>query len=57
MFDLWVQIKRGVKDNTFQNYQYMYNQFVYDNFGKLRVTTLKRSDVRRFITYLLSKDT
>lgn len=39
MFDLWVQIKRGVKDNTFQNYQYMYNQFVYDNFGKLRVTT------------------
>lgn len=55
MFDLWVQIKRGVKDNTFQNYQYMYNQFVYDNFGKLRVTTLKRSDVRRFYNLLVEQ--
>lgn len=55
MFDLWVQIKRGVKDNTFQNYQYMYKQFVYDDFGKLRVTTLKRSDVRRFYNLLVEQ--
>ena len=27
MFDLWCQIKRGLKDNTFENYKYMYNLF------------------------------
>ena len=34
LFDLWKQIKRGLKDNTFQNYQYMYNMFVRPEFGK-----------------------
>ena len=27
LFDLWKVIKRGLKDNTFQNYLYMYNNF------------------------------
>ena len=25
LYNLWVQLKRGLKDNTFKNYQYMYN--------------------------------
>lgn len=52
LFDLWKQIKRGLKDNTFQNYQYMYNMFVRPEFGKKRITTLKKSDVKRFYNYL-----
>lgn len=52
VFDLWVELKKGIKDNTFQNYQYMYNQFVYPDFGKSRVLNLKRSDVRRFYNLL-----
>ena len=48
IFDLWVQIKRGLKENTFQNYIYMYEQFVRDDFGKVKITKLKRSDIRRF---------
>ncbi len=52
MFDLWLQIKRGLKDNTLQNYQYMYNTFVYPQFGKNRISTLKKSDVKRFYNYL-----
>lgn len=35
LFELWKQLKRGLKDNTFQNYCYMYTKFVYDNIGKL----------------------
>ena len=27
MFELWKQLKRGLKDNTFQNYVYMYTQY------------------------------
>ena len=52
LFDLWKQIKRGLKDNTFQNYQYMYNMFVQPEFGKKRVSTIKKTDVKRFYNYL-----
>ena len=48
----WEQIKRGLKDNTFQNYRYMYKQFVEPEFGKSKITDLKRSDVRAFYNFL-----
>ena len=53
MFDLWCQIKRGLKNNTFENYKYMYNTFVRATFGKLRISTLKKSDVKRFYNRLV----
>ena len=52
MFDLWCQLKRGLKNNTFENYKYMYNTFVRPNFGKQRITALKKSDVKRFYNHL-----
>lgn len=48
----WEQLKKGLKDNTFQNYKYMYKQFVEPDFGNTRITELKRTDVRAFYTYL-----
>lgn len=52
MFDLWCQIKRGLKNNTFENYKYMYNLFVRPNFGKNRISKLKKTDVKRFYNQL-----
>lgn len=52
IYDMWIGLKKGLKDNTFQNYQYMYNQFVYPDFGQLKVAKMKRSDVRRFYNML-----
>ena len=52
MFDLWCQIKRGLKNNTLENYKYMYNLFVRPNFGKRRISTLKKSDVKQFYNQL-----
>lgn len=49
----WVNLKKGLKDNTFQNYQYMYRQFVEEDFGKIKVVDLKRTDVRAFYNSLL----
>lgn len=48
----WVQLKKGLKANTFQNYQYMYKQFVQADFGETHIIDLKRSDVRAFYNYL-----
>lgn len=52
LFDLWCQLKRGLKSNTFENYKYMYNTFVRPEFGKLRISNLKKSDVKRFYNRL-----
>lgn len=52
MFEMWCQLKRGLKNNTFENYKYMYNTFVRPNFGKSRISTLKKSDVKRFYNQL-----
>lgn len=52
VFELWCDLKRGPKDNTFQNYKYMYNMFVRPSFGKLRIASVKKSDVKRFYNTL-----
>ena len=52
LYDLWVQLKRGLKDNTFQNYKYMYTQFVQGDFGKMKIAEIKRTDVRAFYNML-----
>lgn len=48
MFDQWCELKRGIKDNTLQNYKYMYNMFVRPRFGKIKLVQVKKSDVKRF---------
>ena len=55
IFELWCDLKRGLKDNTFQNYKYMYRQFVEPDFGKRRVSTLKKTDVKRFYNLLVDE--
>ena len=52
IFEIWKKIKRGLKDNTFKNYIYMYQQFVEPTFGKLKLNKLKRTDVRGFYNKL-----
>ena len=55
LFDLWCQVKRGLKDNTFQNYKYMYNLFVRPRFGKLKIALIKKTDVKWFYNYLVDE--
>lgn len=55
LYKLWIQLKRGLKDNTLQNYKYMYTQFVESNFGNTKIVDLKRTDVRAFYNLLLDE--
>lgn len=55
VFELWCNMKRGLKDNTYQNYCYMYNMFVRGNLGCLRVQTLRKSDIKRFYNLLVDE--
>ena len=53
MYYRWKQIKKGLKENTFRNYQYTYEQFVEKGFGKIKLSELRRSDVRAFYNHLV----
>lgn len=52
MFDLWCQLKRGIKDSTLQNYVFMYETYVRPTFGQKRLVRVKKSDVRAFYNRL-----
>ena len=53
MYNMWVQIKRGLKDNTFKNYQYMYRTFVEPTFGLNKLNMTTKTDVRKFYIQLV----
>ena len=54
VFDIWKDIKLGIKENTRQSYIYTYDFFIRPVLGKCRITEIKRSDIRRFYNSFLS---
>ena len=52
MFELWCDLKRGLKDNTFQNYKYIYNMFVRPQIGRMKISAIKKLDIKRFYNTL-----
>ncbi len=53
--ELWANMKRGLKNNTFENYKYMYNTFVRPVIGSKRISTLKKSDIKKYYNYLVDE--
>ena len=51
-YELWKELKRGIKDSTYKNYIYMYEMFVKPTFGQKKVTKVLKSDVKRFYNTL-----
>ena len=52
LYNRWRELKKGLKDNTLQNYIYLYEMFVEPDFGKTRIADLRRTDVRAFYNSL-----
>ena len=52
MFDMWRELKRGLKDHTISNYLYMYDTYVRASFGRRLISQLRKSDVKRFYNLL-----
>lgn len=48
LYKKWKKLKRGIKENTFNNYVYMFEQYVQPEFGKMKIVKVKRTDVRSF---------
>lgn len=55
LFKKWKTLKKGLKDNTFQNYQYLYELFISESIGEITINNLKKSDIRLFYNHLADK--
>lgn len=54
LFDQWTELKKGLRDNTSQNYIYMYNLMVRGTkLGRTRASTVKKSDILAFYNNLV----
>lgn len=53
VYDRWTDLKRGLKDNTFQNYRYLYTTYVAPKFGKKKLSEIVKSDVKQFYNTLV----
>lgn len=52
IYAVWLQLKKSLKDNVFQNYVYLYEHWCRDTIGNIRINELKRSDIRSFYNTL-----
>ena len=52
MYQAWKNDKKGLRSSTRGNYSYMYDQYVKDGFGKIKLKEVRKSDVRRFYNEL-----
>ena len=48
LFELWRKNKVGLKEHTFANYVYMYNRFVRDEIGMMKLKDIRKSDIRSY---------
>lgn len=55
IYALWLNVKRGLKDNTLQNYKYYYEQYVKDYIGRYPLRHIKKSDIRQFYNKLIDE--
>ena len=55
MYELWRDLKRGIKNNTFENYKYMYETFVRNQIGSQFIMSIKKTDIKRYYNSLVDE--
>ena len=53
LFDRYMSTKTGLRKNTRSNYQYVYNRYIRDGFGKRKIREIHYSDIMKFYLHLL----
>lgn len=51
--DSWFSLKKGLKENTYQNYLYMYNTFVRGELGRFKIMNIRYADILSFYNDLV----
>lgn len=51
MYERWKELKVNLRANTFRNYCYMYEQYVFEAFGQRKIADIAYSDVKALYIY------
>ena len=52
IYELWKELKKGVRVNTYRNYCYNYDRYVRDSLGEMYLQQIRKSDIKRFYNHL-----
>ena len=55
LYEIWTEVKRGLKNNTFENYKYTYEMYVKSSLGKMKIDVIKKTDVKRFYNTMVDQ--
>ena len=55
MFELYMSGKTELKQSTRTNYNYMYNNYIREELGVRKITTIKYSDIKKFYNSLINE--
>lgn len=55
IFEIWKDTKRGLKETTVRSYWYTYNQYIKSSLGRKLISSIKKSDIKRFYNDLIDK--
>lgn len=55
MFELYMSGKTELKQSTRTNYNYMYNNYIREELGVRKITTIKYSDIKKFYNSLIDE--
>ena len=55
LYEIWTEVKRGLKNNTFENYKYTYEMYVKSSLGKMKIDIIKKTDVKRFYNTMVDQ--
>lgn len=53
MFVMWKERKVGIRRNTLANYVYVYETYIREGFGKQRVISIRKSDIRQLYAAIM----
>lgn len=54
-FEIYMEMKSGLRETTRVHYRYFWNKFIAGSFGKFRIADIRYSDVVRFLNKLLDQ--
>ena len=55
MYERSLKLKYGIKESTYASYIQYYNNYIRDDFGKLKIAKVRYSDVLAYYNFLLKK--
>ena len=55
LYEIWIDLKLGIKGTTKEGYKYLYAHYIKGELGKMKIADIKKSDIKAFYNRLFDK--